>query len=192
MEQKEMGALIRALRQEQGMTQRALAQLLGVTEQAISKWERGLGCPDPSLLRGLAASLHTDADTLLSGRREANEKIAGNVKKSKFYVCPTCGNLIISAEEGQFSCCGKTLSPMVPQKAEEKLKVEMIEQDYYITTDHPMTREHYLPFVAFLQDDTMLLKRRYPQWDFEVRIPRVGHGILLWYCTQHGLFYQYL
>lgn len=192
MDQKEMGALIRALRTEQGMTQRVLAEILGVTEQAISKWERGLGCPDPSLLRALASALKTDTDTLLSGNINANERIAGNVKKSKFYVCPTCGNLIVAAEEGQFSCCGKALQPLVPQKAEEKLKVEMIDLDYYITTDHPMTRDHYIPFAAFLQDDTMILKRRYPQWDFEVRLPRVGHGILLWYCTQHGLFYQYL
>lgn len=192
MNQVEMGALIRTLRQEQGMTQHALAEVLGVTEQAISKWERGLGCPDPSLLRGLAAALKTDTDTLLAGSISTNKAVAGNVKKSRFYVCPTCGNLILSAEEGQFSCCGNALQPLIPQKAEEKLKVEMVEQDYFITTNHPMTREHYIPFVAFLRDDTMVLKRRYPQWDFEVRIPRIGHGMLLWYCTQHGLFYQYL
>ena len=192
MDQKEMGALIRILRTELGMTQHRLAERLGVTEQAVSKWERGLGCPDPSLLRSLAAALKTDTDTLLSGNLATNEKVAGNVKKTRFYVCPNCGNLITAAEEGQFSCCGKALQPLIPQKAEEKLNVEMVEQDYYITTDHPMTREHYIPFAAFLQDDTIILKRRYPQWDFEVRFPRRGHGILLWYCTQHGLFYQYL
>ena len=48
------GALIRKLRNENGMTQRMLAGKLGVSEQAVSKWERGLGCPDVSLLRDLA------------------------------------------------------------------------------------------------------------------------------------------
>jgi len=50
MDQKKTGALIRVLRLEKGLTQQGLAELLGVSNRAVSKWERGLGSPDLSLL----------------------------------------------------------------------------------------------------------------------------------------------
>lgn len=28
------------------------------------------------------------------------------------------------------------------------------------------------------------------QWNMETRLPYFRHGILVWYCNQHGLFYQ--
>ena len=51
------GELIRALRMELGMTQQQLAQRLHVGDKAVSKWERGAGCPDVSLLPSLAEAL---------------------------------------------------------------------------------------------------------------------------------------
>ena len=41
MKEKELGTLLRRLRQEQGITQRALAGRLHVSAQAVSKWETG-------------------------------------------------------------------------------------------------------------------------------------------------------
>ena len=69
-------------------------------------------------------------------------------------------------------------------------EIEQIEQDYFITSDHEMTKDHYLSFTALLTGDTLFLRRQYPEWDFQTRIPRFGHGLLLWYCTRHGLFWQ--
>lgn len=57
MDCAEVGALIRALRLEKGLTQRALAEKIGVGDKAVSKWERGMGCPDVTLLPALAACL---------------------------------------------------------------------------------------------------------------------------------------
>ena len=57
MDQNKMGSLIRTLRTEQGMTRLTLARALDVTDRAVSKWERGLGCPDVSLLPQLARPL---------------------------------------------------------------------------------------------------------------------------------------
>lgn len=54
MDQTKIGLLIRSLRRERGLTQLELAQRLGVTDRAVSKWERCQGCPDVSLLPGLA------------------------------------------------------------------------------------------------------------------------------------------
>ena len=35
-----------------------------------------------------------------------------------------------------------------------------------------------------------VLRRLYPEWDLQTRLPRIGHGKLFWYCVQHGLYYQ--
>ncbi|WP_415930955.1 hypothetical protein [Zhenpiania hominis] len=53
-----------------------------------------------------------------------------------------------------------------------------------------MTKEHYITFVALLTGDGMMIRKQYPEWDLQVRIPAFGHGKLLWYCSKHGLFYQ--
>lgn len=42
---------------KQNMTQLQLAQQMGISDKTVSKWERGLGCPDVSLLIELAAAL---------------------------------------------------------------------------------------------------------------------------------------
>ncbi len=192
MDNVKIGQFIYKLRKENNLTQLQLAQKIGVSDKAVSKWERGLGCPDVSLLPELSCIFGVDLETILSGEPEENEKSGGNMKRIKFYVCPVCGNLITAAADAAVSCCGKKLSPVQPQKAgdNEKLQVEIIENEFYITTSHPMEREHYIPFVALVTGDTLLLRRLYPEWDMQVRLPMLPRCRLLWYCTQHGLFYQ--
>lgn len=188
------GALIRRLRIEAGMTQLQLAERLGVTDKAVSKWERGLGCPDISLLAELALSLNSKVDALLDGEPETGCLKGGAMKRLQFYLCPQCGNLITSTGEAEVSCCGKSLRPQHPRKAEEeeKLRVELIENEYFISSDHEMTKEHWISFVALLTGDTLILRKQYPEWDLQVRIPRIGRGMLVWNCTRHGLLYQLL
>ena len=153
-----------------------------------------MGCPDLSLLPGLSAVLEVDLEKLLAGELGENDIIGGNMKKTKFYICPTCGNVVTAMADTAVSCCGKKLQAIEPKKAEgeEKLKVEVIENEYFITADHPMTREHYITFVALLTGDTLVLRKQYPEWDLQTRIPTLAHGRLLWYCSRHGLFYQLL
>ena len=192
MDQVKTGGLIRALRTQQGLTQKALAEAVGVGDKAVSKWERGLGYPDVSLLPELSRVLGVGLEALLSGRLDANDQERGNMKKLKFYVCPVCGNLITAASETDVSCCGRTLAPLEPQKAEggDRLSVEKVEDSWFLSSSHPMTKEHYVSFAALLTGDALVLRRLYPEWDLQTRIPCLGHGILLWYCTQHGLFRQ--
>ena len=190
MDQSKTGGLIRALRTQKGLTQKVLAEAVGVGDKAVSKWERGLGCPDVSLLPELSRVLGVKLEALLSGELDTNEQERGNMKKLKFYICPDCGNLITAASEAGVSCCGKTLVPVEPQKAESeaKLLVEKTDENWFITSSHPMTKEHHITFAALITGDTLFLRRLYPEWDFQTRIPCLGHGILLWYCTKHGLF----
>lgn len=61
MDCKKSGALIRRLRIGKDMTQSALVEKLGVIVQAVSKWERGLGYPDVSLINDLSSILGVDA-----------------------------------------------------------------------------------------------------------------------------------
>ena len=192
MDQVKTGGLIRALRTQKGLTQKALAEAIGVGDKAVSKWERGLGCPDVSLLPEISRVLGVGLETLLSGSLDANDQERGNMKKLNFYVCPDCGNLITAATEVGVSCCGRTLLPLEPQKSEEPLSVEKIDDSWFVSSSHPMTKDHYVSFVALLTGDTLFLRRLYPEWDLQTRIPAFGHGILLWYCTQHGLFRQLL
>ena len=65
MDCRKTGEMIRALRKEKGMTQRTLAEHLHVSVQAVSKWERGLGCPDVALLADLSRLLGVQAETLV-------------------------------------------------------------------------------------------------------------------------------
>jgi len=190
MDQIKTGGLIRALRTQKGLTQKALAEAVGVGDKAVSKWERGLGCPDVSLLPELSRVLGVGLEALLSGELDANDQERGNMKKLNFYVCPDCGSLITAAAEAGVSCCGRTLLPLEPQKPEEPLSVEKIDGSWFISSPHPMTKEHYISFVALLTGDTLFLRRLYPEWDLQTRIPAFSHGILLWHCTQHGLFRQ--
>ena len=73
------------------------------------------------------------------------------MKKSKFYVCPICGNVSICSGNAQISCCGRTLEPLEPQKAaqDQRLTVEQVEDEWYVTSGHPMTKEHHIAFLAF-------------------------------------------
>lgn len=194
MDIKKIGSLIAGLRKEKNMTQRELAEQLNVSDKTISKWERGLGCPDISLLQDLSCALEVDLAKLLAGELNPQEKIGGNMKKTKYYVCPVCHNLILSTGEAEIACCGRRLSPLDAKKAEigEKLKVEQVEDEWYVTSDHPMTKEHFITFVAYATGERLLLTKQYPEWNLQVRLPKRGHGMLIWHCTKHGLMYQLL
>lgn len=192
MDNIKVGELIRSLRKENHMTQLQLAEKLHVSDKAVSKWERGMGCPEVSFMTELSRIFEVDIQNLLSGELNRNELPGGNMKKLKFYVCPICGNLVTSMVETQVTCCGRKLKPVTPVKAaeEEKLSVQIIENDYFISSEHEMTRNHYITFVVLMTSDTVMLKKQYPEWNLQLRIPVFAHGRLLWYCNQHGLFYQ--
>lgn len=64
-----MGQFIAGLRKEKQLTQKDLADKLHITDKAVSKWERGLSCPDIALLSELAAILDVTVDELLRGER---------------------------------------------------------------------------------------------------------------------------
>ena len=192
MDNGKIGELIHRLRRERGLTQLQLAERLGVSDKAVSKWERGLGCPELSLLPELAEALEVDMGKLLSGELAANDRVSGNVNRLRFWVCPSCGNVVSALTDTGVSCCGKRLRPLTARKADEEhsLTVQRIETEYFVSSGHPMEREHHIAFLALVQDDSLLLRKLYPEWEVQTRLPFWGHSRLYFYCTQHGLFWQ--
>ena len=192
MDQIKTGALIRSFRIKNGLTQLQLAERLNVSDKAVSKWETGKGCPDISVLTELADVFGTDVQTLLSGSIDLKESEAGNMKKLGFYVCRECGNIITAASEASVTCCGNKLLPLEPGEAEqsEKLKVEDLGGELYITSSHPMTKESCISFVAYQNDCTLMMFRQYPEWPVQVRLPLFRSGRLVWYSTDCGLLWQ--
>ena len=192
MDPVKTGALIRALRTHLGLTQQNLADRLAVSDRTISKWERGLGCPDISLLAPLAAALGVSTEVLLTADLAENPPQGGNMKHTVFYICPVCGNLVFSASPAGVQCCGRTLEPQRPQKAGEtqRLHTDPVEDEWYITTNHPMTKAEHIAFAALLSGESLKVWRQYPEWDFQLRLPRRDHGLLVWYSTRDGLLYQ--
>ena len=192
MDNGKIGELIHRLRRERGLAQLQLAERLGVSDKAVSKWERGLGCPELSLLPELAEALEVDMGKLLSGELAANDRVSGNVNRVRFWVCPSCGNVVTALTDTGVSCCGKRLQPLAARKADEEhsLTVQRIETEYFVSSGHPMEKEHHIAFLALVKDDSLLLRKLYPEWELQTRLPFWGHSRLYFYCTQHGLFWQ--
>lgn len=167
MDLKKTGPLIRSLRLEQRLTQKQLAELLHLSDRTISKWERGAGLPDAGLLPELSRILKIPAEQLLSGELPANRKDVGNMKRIRFYRCPQCGNLLTSTNEAHISCCGRSLSPLLPRKAEGEhfFQAERSDGEWYLTTAHPMEKEHFLTFAAWVDLGRIFLVRLYPEQD---------------------------
>lgn len=190
MDCAKVGNLIYKLRREQGLTQRQLADKLNISDRTISKWERGLGCPDVSLLAELSEGLGVNIEQLLDGELSPNNIDGGNMKRLKFYSCPSCGNIMTATGNAELSCCGRKLSPLIAKPADEEhtLKLETIENDYYISFEHEMTKQHFISFVSYLSYDRTLLVRLYPEQGGELRVPQMRGGRFYFCCSKDGLF----
>ena len=184
------GSTIRQLREARKLTQAELAAQLGVSSKTVSKWETAKGLPDISLLQPLAQALGISVIELMNGQHITNRNIAGNMLRCKFHICPICGNVIHSLGSAVVSCCGITLPALEAEAPDEDhiLTVEPVEDEHFITVRHPMTKEHFLSFVAFVTADRIQLVQLYPEGNAETRLQLRGMGYLYYYCNRHGLF----
>jgi len=184
------GATIKSLREQRNLTQAELAERIGVSSKTVSKWETGKGLPDICLLQPLAQALGISVIELMNGEHIINKNISANMLRSKFYVCPICGNAIHSMGNAVVSCCGITLPPLEAETAEDDhaVTVENVEDEHFITVHHPMTKAHFISFVAFLTSDRLQLVKFYPEGNAQTRLQLRGMGYLYYYCNRHGLF----
>ena len=187
---RDIGKNIRDLRQQRHLTQEELAEQLFVTRQTVSNYENGKGFPDISLIEPLANTLQVSLPELLSGEQIINTNRSANILKSNLYVCPICGNIFHSTGSAMISCCGVTLPALEAEQADEEheIKCEKIEDEFFISIQHPMTKEHYISFVVYCTGERCESVKLYPESSIEVRFFSRGHGTLYWYCNHHGLF----
>ena len=184
------GATVKQLRESRNMTQTELAERIGVSSKTISKWETAKGLPDISLLQPLAQALGISVIELMNGEHIINRNTSGNMLRCKFYVCPICGNAVHSLGNTVVSCCGITLPPLEAEEADDDhlLTLEKVEDEHFITIHHPMTKEHFISFVAHVTSDRLQLVKFYPEGNAETRLQLRGRGYLYYYCNHHGLF----
>ena len=183
------GQTIRRLREEKNLTQAALAELIGVSSKAVSKWETSKGLPDISLIEPLSQALGVSVMELMSGNTIINKNISSNMLLTKFYVCPVCGNIIHSSGATLVSCCGITLPPLETEDTDEEhsVTVEPVEDEKFITVAHPMNKNHFISFIAYVTSDRINFVKLYPEGNAETRMQFRGRGYLYIYCNKHGL-----
>ena len=190
MNQYVTGAVIRELREKNKMTQLQLAERLGVSDKTVSKWETAKGYPDITLLEPIAEVFKISVTELISGNTVHNANVSANMLRSKFYVCPVCGNVIHSMGEAAIHCHGILLTPMEAEPADERhmLSIERVEDEYYVRIDHSMTKEHYISFAAAASSDEMQMVKLYPEGNAEARFKIRGVRRIFYYCNRDGLF----
>ena len=184
------GTTIKQLREKRNMTQNELAEKIGVSSKTVSKWETAKGLPDISLLQPLAQALGISVIELMNGEHIINKNVSGNMLRSKFYVCPICGNILHTTGETLISCCGITLPALEAEEPEENhsITIEPVEDEHFITVHHPMTKDHYISFLAHVTSDKLQMVKLYPEGEAQTRLQLRGRGYLYCYCNQHGLF----
>ena len=191
MNQYVTGAVIRQLRDKNRLTQAELAQKLNVSDKTVSKWETAKGYPDISLLEPIAKIFGISISELISGNTVINKNESANMLRSKFYICPVCGNIIHSMGEAVISCHGVTLQPAQPEPSDEnhKIFIECVEDEYFVQIEHAMTKDHYISFIAALTPDSIRIMKLYPEGAPEARFQTRGVRQFVYYCNRDGLFF---
>jgi len=190
MNQYVTGAMIKELREKKQLTQAELAEKLYVSDKTVSKWENGKGYPDLSLLESIAKVFDVSISELLSGRTVSNINISANMLRSKFYVCPVCGNAIHSMGEAVISCHGVLLVPAQAEETDENhmIFIEGVEDEYFVRIEHEMTKSHYISFIAALSPDRIQMVKLYPEGNAEARFKTNVVKKIFFYCNRDGLF----
>ncbi len=183
------GSTIKRLREGRNLTQAQLGENIGVSSKTISKWETAKGLPDVSLLEALASALGVSVLELMSGDTMRNGNRSANMLRSKLYVCPICGNVVHTMGETVVSCCGVTLPPLEAEEVDHTHGItrEVVEDEVYLTVDHPMTKKHYISFLAYVTSDGFQMVKLYPEGNAACRFRLQRSGYLYLYCNQHGL-----
>lgn len=196
MNQYITGNIIKEYREARKMTQAELARKLMVSDKAVSKWETGRSYPDITLIEPLAEALGLSTIELLSGKSITNRNRSYNMKRSSIYVCPVCGNIVIAAGDAVISCCGITLPPLDAEEPGEScrfpLSIEEVADEYYVTIGHPMTKDHYISFMAAKAGDRIELVKLYPEGSAQARFKRRLVKDIYYYCNKHGLYVKHI
>ena len=118
-----------------------------------------------------------------------NRNVAANLRRSSFYVCPDCGNVVWSAGEVATSCCGNSLEPLVAKPNDGALSatVEASDGCQRVHVRHPMSKDDHLLFIAAVGDDLVRIKRLYPEQEARAEFWLQGPCKIYVYGSNCGL-----
>ena len=87
------------------------------------------------------------------------------------------------------SCCGVALPALEAEDTDEahQFTVERVEDEDYRTVHHPMTKTHFISFLAYVTSDRFQMVKLYPEGNAACRFRFQGRGYLYLYCNRHGL-----
>ena len=190
MNQYVTGEVIKEMRKQKNMTQLQLADHLGVTDKTVSKWENGKGYPDIALLEPIADAFQISVTELISGNRIKNENVSANMMRSRFYVCPICGNAVHAMGEAVIQCHGVQLLPEEAEPTDEHhmVFIERVEDEYFARIDHEMSKTHYISFIAAISSDGIQMVKLYPEGNAQAHFKVSGVRKICFYCNKDGLF----
>lgn len=170
MDQQKTGALIAQRRKEQNLTQKQLAEKIGVSDRAISKWERGAGFPDVSLIEVLADALSLSVLELFRGEiqptvseedapaREtlhfALPQMMGRIRRYKWLTVSLCSLLLLVTALFLIATAGNSWShgnsPIPPSEATAIAPEILITAEDFQLIDvilsDPVLGNYYIPY----------------------------------------------
>lgn len=107
-----------------------------------------------------------------------------------FYVCPVCGNILYGTGNVQLNCHGHNLESLVAKSPNGDVEygVETIEDEYFVSVKHEMTKQNHISFMAAVSPDRVQLVRLYPEGPAETRFKKSQVRFIYFYSEKDGLF----
>lgn len=99
----------------------------------------------------------------------------------------------LEAEETEAISAGSTIgsdskSTSNSGDSNHTLNIEVVEDEYFVTINHPMTKDHYISFIAAISNQGIQLTKLYPEGPAQARFKIAGVHKIFAYCNRHGLF----
>lgn len=119
-------------------------------------------------------------------------------KNVNFYRCPICGNVIelIEGDINHIKCCGQEMELMIANTQDAAVEkhvpvYEKVEDEIVVKVgevDHPMEKDHYIMWVAQVNDNQISRVTLYPEQGISVRFKYIPNSTIYAYCNKHGLW----
>lgn len=113
-----------------------------------------------------------------------------NMTDVNFYVCPVCGNVLYGTGNVQLNCHGHNLEALEAQSPEGKFEysIETVEDEYYVTVNHEMTKQNYISFMACASADRVQVVKLFPEGIAEARFKKDLIRFIYFYSCKDGFF----
>lgn len=112
--------------------------------------------------------------------------------------CMKCGTIVIpykdcKKEKSSIKCCGEEMKKIIANSEDAAFEkhvptYEIVEDEISVTVNHVMEKDHYIEFIALVNDTKTYVERLYPEMDAQVRFKYIKGATLYAYCNKHGLW----